>query len=109
MEWIGKVDVLEYYPELSIESASEEFPVPAVIRVRMYVHKSQPNVTMMVSRRNIMIRDRHTCQCAPAFLSSMSLSLSRSRVVREIDPVLVCVGSVLCLVSGQCSKVSSFI
>lgn len=78
MEWVGKVDVLEYYPDLSIESASEEFAVPAVMRVRMYVHKNRPNVTMALSRSNIMLRDRHTCQCAPSSLTDTECALVMS-------------------------------
>jgi hypothetical protein len=34
MDWIGKVDVLEYYPDTLVESASAAFPVPAVMKVR---------------------------------------------------------------------------
>lgn len=66
LEWMQKVDVLEYYSDVSVASASDSFPLPAVMRCRVYVQKPRRRgARMLVSKRNILLRDRHTCQCAP--------------------------------------------
>ena len=67
LEWMQKVDVLEYYSDVSIASASEVFPLPAVMRCRGYVQRPRRRSRMLVSKRNILLRDRHVCQCAPPF------------------------------------------
>ena len=64
LEWMQKVDVLEYYNDVSVSSASDEFPLPAVMRCRMYVQKPRGTSRLLVSKRNILLRDRHMCQCA---------------------------------------------
>ena len=62
-----QVDVLEYY-ETSVRSASAQFLIPAVLRVRMYVSKREFKAgRLSLSRRNIVLRDRGMCQCARAF------------------------------------------
>jgi hypothetical protein len=58
--------VLEYY-ETSVRSASAQFLIPAVLRVRMYVSKREFKAgRLSLSRRNIVLRDRGQCQCARA-------------------------------------------
>lgn len=66
LEWMQKVDVLEYYSDVSVSSASDVYPLPAVMRCRVYVQKPRGRTRLLVSKRNILLRDRHTCQCAPA-------------------------------------------
>jgi hypothetical protein len=64
LNWIGKVDVLEYYQGVSVPSASEQHPLPAVMRCRMYVEKTHSRKSRLpISRRNILLRDGHSCQC----------------------------------------------
>ena len=60
LDLFDKVDVLEYY-DMYVRSAYAEHFIPAVLRVRMYI-KSLSKATVTVSRRNIILRDRHTCQ-----------------------------------------------
>ena len=58
-----QVDVLEYY-ETSVRSASAQFLIPAVLRVRMYVSKRElKSGRLSLSRRNILLRDNGQCQC----------------------------------------------
>ena len=58
-----QVDVLEYY-ETSVRSASAQFLIPAVLRVRMYVSKRElKSGRLSLSRRNILLRDSGQCQC----------------------------------------------
>ena len=60
-----QVDVLEYY-ETSVRSASAQFLIPAVLRVRMYVSKRElKSGRLSLSRRNILLRDNGQCQCVP--------------------------------------------
>lgn len=64
MDWMQKVDVLEYWPGVSVASASAKFELPAVMRVRFYVQRPPKRASTMISRRNIFIRDQYMCQCA---------------------------------------------
>lgn len=57
-----QVDVLEYY-DTSVRSASAQFLIPAVLRVRMYVSKRELKAgRLSLSRRNILLRDHGQCQ-----------------------------------------------
>jgi hypothetical protein len=59
-----QVDVLEYY-DTTVRSASAQFYIPAVLRVRMYVSKREFKAgRMALSRRNIVMRDKGMCQYA---------------------------------------------
>lgn len=62
LDLFDKVDVLEYFESLSINSAREQHMVPAVLRVRFFVKRNWNNTRLMLSRRNIMLRDRFCCQ-----------------------------------------------
>lgn len=73
LEWMQKVDVLEYYSDVNVASASEVFPLPAVMRCRAYVQRPRRRGRMLVSKRNILLRDRHMCQCGPAPASAVHL------------------------------------
>ena len=44
---------------------ADVYPLPAVMRCRVYVQKPRGRTRLLVSKRNILLRDRHTCQCAP--------------------------------------------
>ncbi len=59
-----QVDVLEYYDTV-IHSAREAHFLPAVLRVRFFIQKTGGTGPVAVTRRNVMIRDKFTCQCAP--------------------------------------------
>ncbi|KAK9839451.1 hypothetical protein WJX81_002968 [Elliptochloris bilobata] len=62
LDLFDKVDVLEYY-DTYVRSSSAQFLIPAVLRVRMYVSaKEVRSGRLTLSRRNIMLRDKCTCQ-----------------------------------------------
>ena len=65
LDMFDKVDVLEYY-DIEVSSARDLYPLPAVVRVRMYFKRSSPNGANHVnlSRKNVLLRDKHTCQYA---------------------------------------------
>jgi len=57
-----KVDVLHYYDGVEVPSARDLFPLPAVVRVRMFLKRTTPGARVHLSRKNILLRDKHTCQ-----------------------------------------------
>ena len=61
------MDVLEYYPGESVvvRSATEAHMLPAVLRVRVFVQREWSKAPITLSRRNIMLRDKFSCQCVP--------------------------------------------
>ena len=54
-----KVDALENYREL-IHSAYLTLPLPSVIKLREYARIKRRNIVL--SRKNVLKRDNHTCQ-----------------------------------------------
>ncbi|HEV2124789.1 MAG TPA: HNH endonuclease [Chloroflexota bacterium] len=55
----GKAEILEQRAA-SVKSPSHRFPVPSVIRLIYYIRRPRPRVKL--SRREIFVRDRFTCQ-----------------------------------------------
>jgi len=70
--------VLEYYDDLNVRSARREWPVPAVLRVNYFAKPSKTN-KLSVSRRNVLIRDKHRCQYCDAPSDSVDHVLPVSR------------------------------
>ena len=68
MDWMRKVDVLEYWQGVTVASASSNFELPAVMCVKGYVQRPRKRNTTVISRRNIFIRDQYMCQCVPPSL-----------------------------------------
>jgi len=67
----------EYY-DTYVRSASDQFLIPAVLRVRMYVSAREAmSARLTLSRRNIMLRDKCTCQCARAPASPVACTGAR--------------------------------
>lgn len=62
MDWMSKVDVLEYWQGVSVASASSSFDLPAVMCVKGYVQKPKKRNRTVISRRNIFVRDQYMCQ-----------------------------------------------
>lgn len=58
---------MEYYPGESVvvRSATEAHMLPAVLRVRVFVQREWSKAPITLSRRNIMLRDKFSCQYAP--------------------------------------------
>lgn len=62
MEELGKVDVLTYYDNTYAYSAYRRHPLPAVVRVGLYVNMHELAGKVTLTRRNIMVRDQWCCQ-----------------------------------------------
>jgi 5-methylcytosine-specific restriction endonuclease McrA len=54
----GRVEILEYY-ERTVRTASERYPIPAVIRAPGWVERIPSAVAL--TRRNVLLRDGHAC------------------------------------------------
>ena len=60
MQLLCKVDVVETYDGLKVHSATRSIPLPSVVRLSWYVNV--PYKRILLTRKNIIKRDRHTCQ-----------------------------------------------
>jgi len=57
----GKAEILEQYA-VSIRTVSQEFPVPAVVRLNRWVNLKRQSPVIRFSRANVYLRDDHRCQ-----------------------------------------------
>lgn len=58
--FLQKAELLHDDPEKVIRTVDDEYSYPSVIRLRRYIRL--PYAKIVLSRRNIMKRDRNTCQ-----------------------------------------------
>lgn len=56
----SKVDVIHEYDDIEIRAMSLSIKAPSVVRLKKYINRKYPEVTL--SKRNIHIRDRYICQ-----------------------------------------------
>jgi 5-methylcytosine-specific restriction endonuclease McrA len=57
--YLQKAQMVEHY-DSAIHSVNMEIPYPSVVRLNYYIRKPYQKVAL--NRRNIIKRDRHTCQ-----------------------------------------------
>ncbi|MEL6443832.1 MAG: HNH endonuclease [Bacteroidota bacterium] len=57
---LQKAELVEVRSGMSLRSARSKFPCPSIVRLRVYVRV--PYKRILLSRKNVMRRDRHTCQ-----------------------------------------------
>ncbi len=60
MQLLGKVDVVETYDGKIVRSPNFSMPLPSVVRLSWYV--KVPYKKVLLTRKNIIKRDQHTCQ-----------------------------------------------
>jgi 5-methylcytosine-specific restriction endonuclease McrA len=70
----GKVEILEEYGA-KIHTVSEEFKVPAVIRMRRWVNLKKHAPVIRFSRANVYARDDYRCQYCYVCFSEKDLTL----------------------------------
>lgn len=58
--YIGKAEMIEKYDGYAVHSVSQSFPLPSVVRLIYYI--KAPRKAVALTRKNIIKRDRHTCQ-----------------------------------------------
>jgi 5-methylcytosine-specific restriction endonuclease McrA len=74
-----RVEVLEYYPR-HVHTATRAWPLPAVLRAPMRVDPAPRQVAL--TRRNVLLRDGHTCAycgAGPSQKLTMDHVVPRSR------------------------------
>ena len=59
LAYLGKVEVIEKYREM-VHSPSVAMPLPSVVKLDRFVREKESNIVL--SRKNILKRDRHQCQ-----------------------------------------------
>ena len=78
-----------------VHSASRALPVPSVIRLLAYRHI--PQQTRALSRKNILLRDRNTCQFCSRILPASELTLDQLSSTVFPKPIpgstMICRGS----------------
>ncbi len=60
MQLLGKVEVVETYDGVKVRSVSRALPLPSVVRLGSYI--KVPYKKILLTRKNIIKRDHHTCQ-----------------------------------------------
>jgi len=58
--YLGKANLVERYDSLVIRSVTLELPMPSVVRLGCFINV--PRKRILLSRKNIMKRDRFSCQ-----------------------------------------------
>jgi 5-methylcytosine-specific restriction endonuclease McrA len=70
--FLGKVEIVEYSRDRTIQGASREWPMPSVVRVAR--HFKRERIQVRFSRLNIYTRDNFTCQYCGGHLPSEDLT-----------------------------------
>uniref|UniRef100_A0A7R9UFH7 HNH nuclease domain-containing protein n=2 Tax=Pinguiococcus pyrenoidosus TaxID=172671 RepID=A0A7R9UFH7_9STRA len=69
---LGKVSVVERYPDVKIHTIDQEIPLPSVIALKEYV-KPDHKVPAF-TRRNLYLRDNYRCAYCARYFYSQQLS-----------------------------------
>lgn len=88
--YLGKAELIENYPELTIRSISRAFPYPSIVRLISFVRI--PRRGVVLSRKNIIKRDNHRCQYCGAKHKPLTVDhiLPKVRGGRDTWENLVC-------------------
>lgn len=70
----GKVEVLEKYEHI-VHTVSQNFEVPAVLRLRQWVNLKRRPPVIRFSRANVYARDEHRCQYCYVMFPDRELTL----------------------------------
>ncbi len=57
--FLGKAEMIETYDGIKIRSVSERYSLPSVVRLDRFVRA--PRKSVVLTRKNILIRDNYTC------------------------------------------------
>lgn len=71
--FLGKVTVVDVYPDKAVRAAYCEFPLPSVIAVTDYIQPKQG--VPAFTRRNVLLRDEYRCQYCRNRFPAQDLSL----------------------------------
>lgn len=73
--FLGKVTVVDVYPDHMVRAANCEFPLPSVIALHEYVPPSRLPDRPSFTRRNVLLRDGFRCQYCRRRFHARDLSL----------------------------------
>jgi 5-methylcytosine-specific restriction endonuclease McrA len=57
--FLGKAELIETYDGAKIRSVLQSFPLPSVVRLDRFI--KAPRKRILLTRKNVLIRDSHTC------------------------------------------------
>lgn len=57
--FLGKAEMIETSNGVKIRSVSSRYPLPSVVRLERYI--KAPRKTVVLTRKNVLIRDNYTC------------------------------------------------
>lgn len=66
-----KVEVLKKREDKYIASVTKVFPIPSIVRLKQYVKRRRSDIQL--SRKNIHIRDKYTCQYCGKKVSDLTV------------------------------------
>ena len=69
--FMGKAEMIETYDGIRIRTVLRSYPLPSVVRLERYINA--PRKKILLTRRNIIIRDGHTCTYCGATKGSMTV------------------------------------
>ena len=69
--FLGKAEIVERYDGQSVRSVSFSIPVPSIVRLGFYIKIPQKRI--LLSRKNVIKRDNHTCQYCGSKDGSMTV------------------------------------
>ncbi len=70
----SKAEVVAEYDSM-IRSVSQIFKMPSVVRLKKYVRMFRKTMNARCTRRNILMRDRHTCQYCGVICSTANVTI----------------------------------
>ncbi|MDA0987169.1 MAG: HNH endonuclease [Bacteroidetes bacterium] len=87
---LGKAELIEKLGKKVIHSVTMQFPMPSIVRLTHYVRVPYKNV--ILSRKNILRRDKHRCQYCGESDSDLTIDhvLPKSRFGEDTWENLVC-------------------
>jgi len=71
--FLGKVNVVDVYPNITIKAVNIDVPLPSVIALTEYV--AQPSHKPAFTRKNVYLRDGYKCQYCETVQRTQDLSL----------------------------------
>jgi 5-methylcytosine-specific restriction endonuclease McrA len=97
LAYLGKVEIIEKYRE-TVHSPSVAMPLPSVVKLDRFIHVRESSIVL--SRRNILKRDRHQCQYCERRSVPMTLDhiIPKERMVRTAGKTWFAVAT---LATGQ--------
>jgi hypothetical protein len=73
MVWMNRAHLIESYDNITFRSTHDEWDVPCVIVIKRYVKMHK--FTLVCNRKNVLWRDRFTCQYCASILPHDKLTL----------------------------------